>query len=137
MEVHNEGPPIPEALLPHIFEPFRHGGAAPKATPGLGLGCLSRSRSWQHMAVDRTAVEGRRRYDRSRSLAEAATRNHPPDRNSRIVAQTKARLRKGFRRRGAVAALAKASRLTSPVPRGDADDDDDHDVLSDPSRADR
>jgi len=38
MEVHNEGPPIPEALLPHIFEPFRHGGAAPKATPGLGLG---------------------------------------------------------------------------------------------------
>jgi len=38
MEVHNEGPPIPEGLLPHIFEPFRHGGAAPKATPGLGLG---------------------------------------------------------------------------------------------------
>jgi signal transduction histidine kinase len=38
MEVHNEGPAIPEALLPHIFEPFRHGGAAPKATPGLGLG---------------------------------------------------------------------------------------------------
>ena len=38
MEVHNLGPPIEEALLPHIFEAFRRGAAAPNATPGLGLG---------------------------------------------------------------------------------------------------
>jgi PAS domain S-box-containing protein len=39
VEVHNEGPPIPEGWLPHVFEPFKratekeHG-----ATSGLGLG---------------------------------------------------------------------------------------------------
>jgi signal transduction histidine kinase len=38
MEIHNEGPPIPEALLPHIFEAFHRGNAAAKGTPGLGLG---------------------------------------------------------------------------------------------------
>lgn len=38
MEIHNEGPPIPEALLPHLFEAFRRGTAAEQGTPGLGLG---------------------------------------------------------------------------------------------------
>ena len=38
LEVHNEGPPIPEALLPVIFEPFR-GTAAGRGRPrSLGLG---------------------------------------------------------------------------------------------------
>jgi PAS domain S-box-containing protein len=39
VEVHNDGPPIPEAMLPGIFEPFRRavsGDAHP--TSGLGLG---------------------------------------------------------------------------------------------------
>ena len=38
MEIHNDGPPIPEALLPHVFEAFRRGSGATKGTPGLGLG---------------------------------------------------------------------------------------------------
>ena len=39
MEVHNEGAPVPDSLLPHIFEPFRRGAAAPNdAAAGLGLG---------------------------------------------------------------------------------------------------
>jgi signal transduction histidine kinase len=39
MEVHNEGQPIAENVLPHIFEPFRRGAGAAKDTPaGLGLG---------------------------------------------------------------------------------------------------
>ena len=38
MEVHNQGPPIPEPLLPHVFDAFRRGAAATKGTPGLGLG---------------------------------------------------------------------------------------------------
>lgn len=36
--VHNVGPPIPAALLPDIFEPFRRGAAAPGATGSVGLG---------------------------------------------------------------------------------------------------
>jgi signal transduction histidine kinase len=35
--VHNEGPPIPHDVLPHIFEPFRRGDERPGRT-GLGLG---------------------------------------------------------------------------------------------------
>lgn len=39
LEVHNWGRPIPEALLPTIFEPFRRGPAAGGTmSPGLGLG---------------------------------------------------------------------------------------------------
>jgi len=40
IEVHNEGAPIPEHLLPMLFEPFRRGEAAGEAAPttlGLGL----------------------------------------------------------------------------------------------------
>jgi signal transduction histidine kinase len=37
LEVHNLGRPIPEDLLPHLFEPFRRGSAAP-GRQGLGLG---------------------------------------------------------------------------------------------------
>lgn len=37
LEVHNQGRPIPADLLPHIFEPFRRGSAAP-GRQGLGLG---------------------------------------------------------------------------------------------------
>jgi signal transduction histidine kinase len=41
LSVQNGGPPIPPALLPHVFEPFRH-GAEPRsservARTGLGL----------------------------------------------------------------------------------------------------
>ncbi len=38
VEVHNEGPPIPAHLLPHIFEPFRRGTAERATDDGLGLG---------------------------------------------------------------------------------------------------
>jgi signal transduction histidine kinase len=41
LTVHNDGPPIPPELLPHIFEPFRRGQAQPGAAAGsanLGLG---------------------------------------------------------------------------------------------------
>ncbi|HYZ90200.1 MAG TPA: GAF domain-containing sensor histidine kinase [Myxococcales bacterium] len=39
VDVHNDGAPIPQDLLPHIFEPFRRGAAATKESPaGLGLG---------------------------------------------------------------------------------------------------
>jgi len=39
MEVHNEGTPIAQNLLPYLFEPFRRGAGAVKDTPaGLGLG---------------------------------------------------------------------------------------------------
>ncbi|MBU8896360.1 PAS domain-containing sensor histidine kinase [Corallococcus sp. H22C18031201] len=42
MVVHNMGPPIPESLLPSLFEPFRKGGAEPgqphPVRGGLGLG---------------------------------------------------------------------------------------------------
>src|SRR5207253_1810839 len=37
MEIHNEGSPIPEMLLPHIFDAFRRGAAPAKGTTGLGL----------------------------------------------------------------------------------------------------
>ncbi|WP_244224501.1 sensor histidine kinase [Corallococcus sicarius] len=36
LEVHNGGDPIPPDVLPHLFNPFRHGGG--KAHGGLGLG---------------------------------------------------------------------------------------------------
>lgn len=39
LEVHNGGAPIPEALLPHLFEPFRRGeGSGTAARESLGLG---------------------------------------------------------------------------------------------------
>ncbi|WP_257456206.1 sensor histidine kinase [Archangium lipolyticum] len=39
LEVHNEGPPIPEDLLPLLFEPYRRGteGSAGRGSLGLGL----------------------------------------------------------------------------------------------------
>ncbi|MFP2956725.1 ATP-binding protein [Myxococcus sp. 1LA] len=39
LEVHNEGAPIPQALLPHLFEPFRRGDASQaQAQTSMGLG---------------------------------------------------------------------------------------------------
>jgi signal transduction histidine kinase len=38
VEVHNDGPPIPGDVLPHIFEPFRRGEPERAAGEGLGLG---------------------------------------------------------------------------------------------------
>ncbi|HYO72137.1 MAG TPA: HAMP domain-containing sensor histidine kinase, partial [Archangium sp.] len=38
VEVHNGGPPIPEDLLPRIFEPFRRATGEGHPTSGLGLG---------------------------------------------------------------------------------------------------
>jgi signal transduction histidine kinase len=36
--VHNEGPPIPDGLLPHLFEPFSRGAPDVISAHGLGLG---------------------------------------------------------------------------------------------------
>jgi signal transduction histidine kinase len=37
VEVHNGGAPIPEELLPHIFDPFRRAQGGPSSGLGLGL----------------------------------------------------------------------------------------------------
>jgi signal transduction histidine kinase len=37
IEVHNEGEPVPPEIVPHLFEPFRRGGAAKQGGLGLGL----------------------------------------------------------------------------------------------------
>ena len=39
LSVHNDGPPIPPELLPHVFQPFRQdeGSGAPIGSSGLGL----------------------------------------------------------------------------------------------------
>src|SRR6185369_11152064 len=40
LSVHNQGPPIPADLLPHVFEPFRSGQQKPSSereSMGLGL----------------------------------------------------------------------------------------------------
>jgi len=38
LTVHNQGAPIPEALLPHVFDPFRGAGGGSRQGLGLGLG---------------------------------------------------------------------------------------------------
>jgi signal transduction histidine kinase len=38
LEVHNQGPPIPAGLLPHLFDPFRRGDGHGRSREGLGLG---------------------------------------------------------------------------------------------------
>jgi len=38
LEVHNRGTPIPDAVLPGIFEPFKKGAESGKSSGGLGLG---------------------------------------------------------------------------------------------------
>ncbi len=38
MSVHNEGTPIPEALLPHLFEPLRRGAVTDGGRRSIGLG---------------------------------------------------------------------------------------------------
>lgn len=38
VEVHNAGAPIPEAVRPHLFEPFHPSGSSRRAQGGLGLG---------------------------------------------------------------------------------------------------
>ena len=38
LSVHNEGPPIPEELLPNIFDPYRRNAARSANSKGLGLG---------------------------------------------------------------------------------------------------
>ncbi|WP_052519226.1 PAS domain-containing sensor histidine kinase [Archangium violaceum] len=37
LSVHNQGTPIPEALLPHVFDPFFRGNDQPRQGLGLGL----------------------------------------------------------------------------------------------------
>ncbi|WP_375773001.1 PAS domain-containing protein [Archangium gephyra] len=37
LTVHNQGAPIPEALLPHVFDPFRRAGGGSRDGLGLGL----------------------------------------------------------------------------------------------------
>jgi signal transduction histidine kinase len=50
VQVHNEGPPIPSDVLPHIFEPFRRGPSDRASGDGLGLG----------LYIVRTLVEAHR-----------------------------------------------------------------------------
>ena len=38
LAVHNEGPPIAEEFVPHLFEPFRRGKVRGGGTQGFGLG---------------------------------------------------------------------------------------------------
>jgi signal transduction histidine kinase len=38
LQVHNDGPPIPDTLLPVIFEPFVRGKSDVMSPHGLGLG---------------------------------------------------------------------------------------------------
>jgi signal transduction histidine kinase len=38
VSVHNEGPPVPEAVRAHLFEPFRQGTEAGARASGVGLG---------------------------------------------------------------------------------------------------
>ncbi|HET9599635.1 MAG TPA: GAF domain-containing sensor histidine kinase [Anaeromyxobacteraceae bacterium] len=62
-EVHNRGSPIPGALLPHLFDPFRRGVAGPpSAHRGVGLGLfVSREIVRAHggiVAVTSTAADG-------------------------------------------------------------------------------
>jgi sigma-B regulation protein RsbU (phosphoserine phosphatase) len=38
LQVHNGGAPIPEQLLPHLFDPFRRGAEQGRSPRGLGLG---------------------------------------------------------------------------------------------------
>ena len=38
VSVHNHGTPIPEALLPHLFEPMVRGAEAGARAKGVGLG---------------------------------------------------------------------------------------------------
>ncbi|WNG43003.1 GAF domain-containing protein [Archangium minus] len=38
IDVHNQGPPIPPELLPHVFEPFRRGSEESTRQPSSGLG---------------------------------------------------------------------------------------------------
>ena len=38
LTVHNEGAPIPDDLLPHVFEPYRSGQGSPDTTSSMGLG---------------------------------------------------------------------------------------------------
>ncbi len=38
LRVHNEGNPIPEALMPTLFDPFKRGERVSRSSPGIGLG---------------------------------------------------------------------------------------------------
>ncbi|HZS38428.1 MAG TPA: CHASE3 domain-containing protein [Polyangia bacterium] len=38
LSVHNQGPPIPSELLPHLFEPYRRNSVRGERSKGLGLG---------------------------------------------------------------------------------------------------
>ncbi len=62
VEVHNGGAPIPADLLPHLFEPFRHGPDRGPPTSGLGLGLFIVQQialaHGGHVAVRSTQQEG-------------------------------------------------------------------------------
>jgi signal transduction histidine kinase len=76
MEIHNEGPPIPESLLPHIFHAFRRGAGAAKDTPGLGLGLFI---SQQIVAAHGGSIEVRSREGEGTTFrVRWPMRNSPP-----------------------------------------------------------
>jgi Histidine kinase-, DNA gyrase B-, and HSP90-like ATPase len=75
MEVHNEGPPIPEAVLPHTFEAFRRGAASAKGTPGLGLGLFI---SQQIVAAHGGSIEVRSREGEGTTLRVRWPRRDAP-----------------------------------------------------------
>ncbi|WP_224248634.1 sensor histidine kinase [Hyalangium gracile] len=81
VEVHNGGPPIPEDLLPHIFEPFRRSTDDGHPTSGLGLGLfivqqIARAHGGR-VEVSSTEAEGTTfavRLPRSAPIPEAQAR---------------------------------------------------------------
>ena len=62
IEVHNEGPPIPQELQSALFSPFRMGERSSRSPAGLGLGLyISNEVIGRHggqIEVRSTAVEG-------------------------------------------------------------------------------
>jgi len=62
VQVHNEGPPIPQELQSLLFNPFRTGERASRSPAGLGLGLyISNEVILRHggqIEVRSTAVEG-------------------------------------------------------------------------------
>ena len=87
MEVHNEGPPIPESLLPHIFDAFRRGAEAGKGkgTPGLGLGLFI---SQQITAAHGGSIEVRSKEGEGTTFRVRWPRRHSPPADRRADSTT-------------------------------------------------
>ena len=70
VQVHNEGPPIPQELQSALFNPFRMGERASRSPAGLGLGLyISNEVIHRHGGRDRDSINRSRRNDVSSRLA--------------------------------------------------------------------